>query len=80
MNLSIDGYAWITPLGADLGDVWDRWMRGEVGESKVVQNPASGRSHSYLSVPPNLVAALGRTPRLRRLYFSPSHQPSACDR
>ena len=66
MSLRIDGYAWITPLGADPSDVWERWMRGEVGESKVVQNPASGRSHTYLSVPPNLVAALGRTPRLRR--------------
>jgi 3-oxoacyl-(acyl-carrier-protein) synthase len=66
MNARIAGLGWITPLGADLEEVWQRLARGDVAEQKVVTNPETGREHVYAPVPPKTVEALGRNPRLRR--------------
>ncbi|MES2569188.1 MAG: beta-ketoacyl synthase N-terminal-like domain-containing protein [Verrucomicrobiota bacterium] len=74
MSARIAGIGWITPLGADLHTVWERMNAGEIAEAKALLNPESGRSHLYFPVPPKLVDALGRNPRLRRSsaisYFS----------
>lgn len=62
----ICGLGWVTPLGADLDEVWARLGRGDVAEPKVITNPETGREHVYAPVPPKTVESLGRNPRLRR--------------
>ncbi len=66
MNARIAGMGWVTPLGADLATVWERFAAGEVPEPKVLTNPETGGLHRYLAVPPKLVDHLARNPRLRR--------------
>ena len=66
MTARIAGMGWVTPLGADLGTVWERFAAGEVPEPKVLTNPGTGTLHRYFSVPPKLVDHLARNPRLRR--------------
>ena len=66
MTARIAGMGWVTPLGADLGTVWQRLTAGETPEPKVLTNPETGALHSYLAVPPKLVDHLARNPRLRR--------------
>lgn len=65
-TLKIAGLGWVTPLGADLDNVWERLMRGDVAETRTITNPETGREHVYAPVPPKTVEALGRNPRLRR--------------
>jgi 3-oxoacyl-(acyl-carrier-protein) synthase len=62
----ICGFGWVTPLGANLDEVWARLARGDVAEPKVVTNPETTHEHVYAPVPPKTVEALGRNPRLRR--------------
>ena len=64
--MKIRGTGWVTPLGADPDEVWGRLMAGERAEAKPLANPESGRVHAHIPVPPKLVEALGRNPRLRR--------------
>jgi hypothetical protein len=66
MEPCIAGLGWVTPLGADLDEVWARLDRGDVAEEKVLANPETGRTHRYMPVPANLLDAVGRNPRLRR--------------
>jgi hypothetical protein len=66
MNACIAGLGWVTPLGTSLDEVWARLERGEVGEVKPLPNPETGRAHRYIPVPPGLVSAISRNPRLRR--------------
>jgi Beta-ketoacyl synthase, N-terminal domain len=66
MPARIAGMGWVTPLGADLGTVWQRLAANEPPEPKVLTNPETGALHSYLAVPPKLVDHLARNPRLRR--------------
>jgi 3-oxoacyl-(acyl-carrier-protein) synthase len=66
MSARIAGMGWVTPLGAALATVWQRFLAGETPEPKVLTNPESGALHSYLAVPPKLVDHLARKPRLRR--------------
>lgn len=66
MTAQIAGLGWVTPLGADLGTVWQRLAAGEVPETKMLTNPETGALHRYLAVPPKLVDHLARNPRLRR--------------
>jgi len=62
----IAGLGWVTPLGGGLESVWERLLRGDVAEAKIIANPETGREHVYAPVPPKTVEALGRNPRLRR--------------
>jgi 3-oxoacyl-(acyl-carrier-protein) synthase len=62
----ICGLGWVTPLGADLNEVWARLARGDVAEPRLITNPETGREHVYAPVPPKTVESLGRNPRLRR--------------
>ncbi len=60
------GFAWVTPLGADLATVAARIATGDPPEPSALANPETGAVHRYLAVPPKLVDHLGRNPRLRR--------------
>lgn len=66
MNAAIAGLGWITPLGADLAQVQAALEAGQVAETRPVQNPETSTVHLCRTVPPKLVDALGRNPRLRR--------------
>jgi len=66
MSVAIAGLGWVTPLGADLGQVWTRMGAGEAPETKWLKHPETGRAHPFLATPPNAVAPLARNPRLRR--------------
>jgi 3-oxoacyl-(acyl-carrier-protein) synthase len=66
MSMRIQGMGWMTPLGADLEEVWQRISAGERAAVSELENPHSKRSHFYIPVPPKLVEALGRNARLRR--------------
>ena len=66
MSARIDGLGWVTPLGADLEEVWRGIERGIAPEPRTIANPETGRVHRYLPVPPALTAHLTREPRLRR--------------
>ena len=66
MEPCIAGLGWVTPLGANLNEVWERLDRGDVAEEKALTNPESGRTHRFMPVPPKLLDAVGRNPRLRR--------------
>ncbi len=75
---------WVTPLGTDLDGVWQRLQQGDMAEVKQVANPETKRLHDYVPVPPELVAQLGRNPRLRRSssisYFAVAAGLAAIDR
>jgi 3-oxoacyl-(acyl-carrier-protein) synthase len=66
MKTAIVGLGWVTPLGGDLEQVCAAMQSGAVAETKPVQNPETGVVHACRVVPPKLVEALGRSPRLRR--------------
>jgi 3-oxoacyl-(acyl-carrier-protein) synthase len=66
MKTRIRGMGWITPLGADLDEVWLRVKNGERAEPREVQNPHSQRRHFYIPVPAKIADAVARNPRLRR--------------
>ncbi len=66
MNACIAGLGWVTPLGTSLNEVWTRLADGETAAAQTVTNPETGREHVYAPVPPKLVEALSRNPRLRR--------------
>lgn len=67
---------WVTPLGTGLDEVWNRLQNGERAEPTAVTSPHSDRIHRGIFVPPKLVEAVGRNPRLRRSsaisYFTAS--------
>lgn len=74
--IAIRGMGWVTPLGTSLEEVWARLMAGEMAEARPLTNPETGRVHPYFPIPPKMVDALGKNPRLRRSspisYFSAS--------
>ncbi|MEI8340406.1 MAG: beta-ketoacyl synthase N-terminal-like domain-containing protein [Verrucomicrobiota bacterium] len=76
MNAKIQGMGWVTPLGTGLEEVRTRLDAGERAEEGTVTSPHSNRTHRCMVVPPKLVEAMGRNPRLRRSsaisYFTAS--------
>lgn len=66
MNARIAGLGWVTPLGAELAAVQSALKAGTVAETKVLENPETGRVHACRMVPSKLVESLARNPRLRR--------------
>ena len=66
MTSHVQGMGWITPLGAGLDEVWSRVASGERAGARELKGADGARSHFYLPIPPKLVEALGRNPRLRR--------------
>lgn len=66
MNAAIAGLGWVTPLGSDLAKVQNALEAGQIAEAHPVQNPETSTVHFCRTVPPKLVDALARNPRLRR--------------
>ena len=66
MDVFIAGAGWITPLGADPGQVWDAIVAGAAPPVREIPGPAGCKAHRAACVPPGLVDAVARNPRLRR--------------
>jgi 3-oxoacyl-(acyl-carrier-protein) synthase len=66
MDIFITGAGWITPLGAGLAEVWDAILAGAPPPLRELDGPPGHAPHVAASVPPALVEAVARNPRLRR--------------
>ena len=64
--MKIQGMGWVTPFGTGLDEVQARLVAGESAETSELTSPHSTRRHRCIMVPPKLVEAVGRNPRLRR--------------
>jgi len=65
-TIAISGMGWVTPLGNDLADVWQRIQAGEQAPISEIKGPQTARSYPCIAVPKEATAALNRNPRLRR--------------
>jgi 3-oxoacyl-(acyl-carrier-protein) synthase len=64
MSLSIAGMSWVTPLGSDVDDVWQRLLAGETAPVEVLENEQNGARYLVRRVPAN--TPFPAHPRLRR--------------
>jgi 3-oxoacyl-(acyl-carrier-protein) synthase len=65
MSLCIAGMDWVTPLGSDVGEVWQRLLNGETATAGSIASPL-GRAYSIYPVPAGAIATTPAHPRLRR--------------
>jgi 3-oxoacyl-(acyl-carrier-protein) synthase len=65
-TVTINGAGWVTPLGTGIREVWEAVRAGVAAPVRELPAPAGSHPHSAAVVPPALVAALARNPRLRR--------------
>jgi len=66
MDVFITGAGCITPLGAGLDEVWDAILAGTPAPVRELPGPPGRKPHFAASIPPKLVDAVARNPRLRR--------------
>src|SRR4051812_23960895 len=66
MTARIQGMGWVTPLGNNLLEVWQRLSNGESAVAREIASPNRSRKLFYIPVPPKSVEAMGKNPRLRR--------------
>jgi 3-oxoacyl-(acyl-carrier-protein) synthase len=64
MSLSIAGMSWVTPLGNDVDDVWQRLLAGETAPIEILENEQNRARYLVRRVPPN--TSFPAHPRLRR--------------
>src|SRR5437762_8338765 len=64
MSLSIAGMSWVTPLGSDVDDVWQRLLAGETAPVEMLENEQNGAQYLVRRVPAN--TPFPSHPRLRR--------------
>src|SRR5207302_2343789 len=53
MSLSIAGMSWVTPLGSDVDDVWQRLLAGETAPVEILENEENGARYLVRRVPAN---------------------------
>jgi 3-oxoacyl-(acyl-carrier-protein) synthase len=66
MNMRIAGRGWVTPLGSDIGEVWDHLLRGDVAQPNAIGDFISKRTYPVYRVPEATLKNLPPHPRLRR--------------
>jgi 3-oxoacyl-(acyl-carrier-protein) synthase len=64
MSLSIAGMSWMTPLGSDVDDVWQRLLAGETAPVEILENEQNGARYLVRRVPAK--TPFPAHPRLRR--------------
>ena len=64
MSLSIAGMSWVTPLGNDVDDVWQRLLAGEAAPIEILENKQNSARYLVRRVPTN--TSFPAHPRLRR--------------
>src|SRR5689334_21453666 len=67
MSLRLVGLGWVTPLGSQLDQVWEKLCAGEAAAATSLGSaPAGKKHHPAFSIPPEAIAEAARLPRLRR--------------
>src|SRR6266550_8275446 len=66
MSLSIAGTGWVTPLGSNVNDVWQRLLAGEAAPIEILENEQNGARYLVRRVPATATAHLPAHARLRR--------------
>jgi 3-oxoacyl-(acyl-carrier-protein) synthase len=66
MSICIAGAGWITPLGGDMAEVWQRLCRGEEAKAESICDPVGKKPYPVYRVPENALTNLPRHARLRR--------------
>ncbi len=66
MSLRIGGIGWVTPLGSDVAEVWQRLLEGQTATPETISSPLDGRTFPVFRVPPAAIAQAPAHPRLRR--------------
>jgi 3-oxoacyl-(acyl-carrier-protein) synthase len=64
MSLRIAGMSWVTPLGSDVHDVWQRLLAGETAPVEILENERNGARYLVRRVPST--TPFPSHPRLRR--------------
>ncbi len=64
MSLSIAGMSWVTPLGSNVDEVWQRLLSGETAPVETLDNEQNGARYLVRRVPAN--TPFPSHPRLRR--------------
>src|SRR5438093_13609052 len=64
MSLRIAGMSWVTPLGSDVHDVWQRLLVGETAPVEILENERNGARYLVRRVPST--TPFPSHPRLRR--------------
>jgi 3-oxoacyl-(acyl-carrier-protein) synthase len=66
MSLSIAGMSWVTPLGGNVNDVWQRLVAGEAAPIEILEHKQNGARYLVRRVPGSATAHLPPHARLRR--------------
>src|SRR5438132_9306760 len=66
MSLRIAGMSWVTPLGSNVNDVWQRLVAGEAASIEILENEQNGARYLVRRVPATTMAHLPPHARLRR--------------
>jgi 3-oxoacyl-(acyl-carrier-protein) synthase len=66
MSLRIAGRGWVTPLGSDISNVWQRLLAGEAAQPQIIDSAISDRTYPVYRVPAEAIANAPAHPRLRR--------------
>ncbi len=64
--MTIAGMSWVTPLGSEVGGVWERLLGGETAPLETLANEQTGARYLVRRVPADGTANLPPHPRLRR--------------
>lgn len=64
--MHIAGMGWITPLGGDMGEVWDCLRRGEEAVAETVLDQSGNHPYCVNRIPASALKELPVHPRLRR--------------
>jgi 3-oxoacyl-(acyl-carrier-protein) synthase len=65
-KIFIAGAGWITPLGAGLDEAWQAILAGAPPPLRQLPGPPGRKPHFAACIPPGLLDAVARHPRLRR--------------
>ena len=66
MSLRIAGLGWVTPLGTNVEEVWEKLCAGAAAEPTTIAESLGEKTFRAFQVPPAMVAEVARHPRLRR--------------
>jgi 3-oxoacyl-[acyl-carrier-protein] synthase II len=66
MSVRIAGMGWVTPLGSDVTEVWDRLIKKDRPQTEEICDSLGKQSYPVYRVPQTALKALSPHPRLRR--------------
>jgi 3-oxoacyl-(acyl-carrier-protein) synthase len=66
MSVRIAGRGWVTPLGSDIAEVWERLLRAETAPPNEISDAIGKKTYIAYRVPAETVKNLPPHPRLRR--------------